>query len=374
MQVPRDGGITDGIWDKADTEAVSKALKDEQKKMSVVGGALLGRSLAELEDIAVATGQFLSNGERSWGLKAIKSKIFHIATAPDQTAKLLLQLEDNRVVETVGIPADEPAHPRLTVCVSSQVGCPMRCTFCATGKGGFARNLKVHEIVDQVLAVEEHFQRRVSNVVFMGMGEPLLNLSAVVAAQRCLNQDVGIGQRMITISTVGVPNAISRLAQLNLQSTLAVSLHAPNQKLREQLVPSAKAYPLEALMQDCASYFSQTSRRVSFEYVLLAGVNDQKAHAEELARLLRRWQPGSHVNLIPYNPIDDADYQRPSRNASQACRAPFSLSLFRAFAAVLREQRITVSIRQTRGLEASAACGQLRNAFQKSPYVEPLAA
>ncbi|KAH9702079.1 Elp3 domain-containing protein [Citrus sinensis] len=270
--------------------------------------------------------------------------------------QLLIKLEDNRLIETVGIPVEDEKGPmRLTACVSSQVGCPLRCSFCATGKGGFSRNLSSHEIVGQVLAIEEIFKHRVTNVVFMGMGEPMLNLKSVLEAHRCLNKDVQIGQRMITISTVGVPNTIKKLASYKLQSTLAISLHAPNQKLRESIVPSAKSYPLEAIMKDCRDYFQETSRRVSFEYALLAGVNDQVEHAVELAELLHEWGRGHHVNLIPFNPIEGSDYQRPYKKAVLA------------FAGALESHKITTSIRQTRGLDASAACGQLRNEFQKSP-------
>ncbi|XP_078435768.1 radical SAM superfamily protein isoform X2 [Wolffia australiana] len=298
------------------------------------------------------------DGLRDAGFRVGRSPVHRVATAADGTVKILLMLEDNRVVETVGIPVEiEKGPDRLTACVSSQVGCPLRCAFCATGKGGFSRNLQPHEIVDQVLAIEEIFQRRVTNVVFMGMGEPMLNLKSVLEAHRCLNKDIEIGQRMMTISTVGVPNTIKTLASHKLQSTLAVSLHAPNQELREKIVPSAKAYPLEALMVDCRDYFRETGRRVSYEYTLLAGVNDGVEHAEQLAALLHEFSRGSHVNLIPFNPIEDSEFRRPYKKA------------ILAFAAALEKKRVTVSVRQTRGLDASAACGQLRNEFQKKPLV-----
>ena len=248
------------------------------------------------------------------GFAVGRMPVHRVVAAPDGTAKMLLRLDDSRVVEAVGIPAEGvDGKQRLTACVSSQVGCPLRCSFCATGKGGFARNLRPHEMVGQVLALEELFAGRVSNVVFMGMGEPLLNLPALTSALRCLNKELGIGQRQITVSTVGVPNTIRRLAEQRLQVTLAISLHAPNQRLREQLVPSARAYPLEALLEDCVFYFKTTGRRVSFEYTLLAAVNDQPEHAAELAALLQRWGLGRHVNIIPYNPIQDSEYRRPSK-------------------------------------------------------------
>ncbi|MCC5638402.1 23S rRNA (adenine(2503)-C(2))-methyltransferase RlmN [Nostoc sp. CHAB 5844] len=271
-----------------------------------------------------------------------RSTIHYRKAAPDGTVKYLLQLTDGQIIETVGIPADK----RLTVCVSTQVGCPMACDFCATGKGGYKRNLARHEIVDQVLTVQEDFQERVSNVVFMGLGEPLLNVDHVLGAITSLNQDVGIGQRMLTVSTVGIRDRIRQFAQHHLQVTLAVSLHAPNQSLREQLIPSARNYPLEDLLAECREYVAITGRRVTFEYVLLAGVNDLPEHALELAQRLRGFQ--SHVNLIPYNPIQEVDYQRPSRDRIQA------------FVNVLQQQKIAVSVRYSRGLEADAACGQLR--------------
>uniref|UniRef100_A0A803R1T2 Radical SAM core domain-containing protein n=1 Tax=Cannabis sativa TaxID=3483 RepID=A0A803R1T2_CANSA len=315
------------------------------------------RKIRQVEDFSQLP-QAFRKGLQEAGWRVGRSPIHSSVTAADGTIKLLIKLEDNRLIETVGIPVvDEKGPMRLTACVSSQVGCPLRCSFCATGKGGFSRNLQPHEIVEQVLAVEEIFKHRVTNVVFMGMGEPMMNLKSVLEAHRCLNKDIQIGQRMITISTVGVPNTIKRLASHKLQSTLAVSLHAPNQKLRETIVPSAKSYPLNAIMNDCKNYFLETNRRVSFEYALLAGVNDAVEHAIELAELLQEWGRIYHVNLIPFNPIEGSEFKRPSKRQVSA------------FAAALESRKITVSTRQTRGLEANAACGQLRNKFQKDPLV-----
>ena len=271
-----------------------------------------------------------------------RSSLHYRSVAPDDTVKYLLKLADGEIVETVGIPSDK----RLTVCVSTQVGCPMACDFCATGKGVYKRNLTRAEIVDQVLTVQEDFQERVSNVVFMGMGEPLLNTKNVLLAIKSINQDMGIGARFITLSTVGIRDRILEVAQHQLQITLAVSLHAPNQALREQLIPSAKPYPIEDLLAECREYVEITGRRVSFEYVLLAGVNDLPEHALELSKRLRGFQ--SHVNLIPYNPIQEVDYKRPTRERIEA------------FVNVLQQQNTAVSVRYSRGLEADAACGQLR--------------
>ncbi|HEY9688941.1 MAG TPA: 23S rRNA (adenine(2503)-C(2))-methyltransferase RlmN [Coleofasciculaceae cyanobacterium] len=271
-----------------------------------------------------------------------RSELHHRSESRDGTVKFLLKMTDGQIVETVGI----PTRDRLTVCVSSQVGCAMACDFCATGKGGFVRNLSRSEILDQVLTVQEDFDRRVGNVVFMGMGEPLHNPAAVLSAARSINQDIGIGKRYITISTVGIPGRIRQLANERLQATLAVSLHAPNQALRESIVPSAASYPIEELIEDCRDYAAETGRRVTFEYILLAGVNDSYECMEELAELLHGFQ--AHVNLIPYNPIEEADYERPDPTR------------VRDFMQALDDRRIAVSIRRTRGLESDAACGQLR--------------
>jgi 23S rRNA (adenine2503-C2)-methyltransferase len=271
-----------------------------------------------------------------------RSELHHRSESRDGTVKFLLKMTDGQIVETVGI----PTRDRLTVCVSSQVGCAMGCDFCATGKGGFVRNLSRSEILDQVLTVQEDFDRRVSNVVFMGMGEPLHNPAAVLSAARSLNQDIGIGKRYITISTVGIPGRIRQLANERLQATLAVSLHAPNQALRESIVPSAASYPIEELIEDCRDYAAETGRRVTFEYILLAGVNDSYECMEELAELLHGFQ--AHVNLIPYNPIDEVDYKRPDPTR------------IRDFMQALDDRNVAVSIRRTRGLESDAACGQLR--------------
>lgn len=295
------------------------------------------------DDISVFSKQWRSSVSH---IPIGRSKVHLRSQAPDKTVKYLLQLADNQVVETVGIPTEK----RLTVCVSSQVGCAMACDFCATGKGGFSRNLSAGEIVDQVLTVQEDFKRRVSHIVFMGMGEPLLNTDNVLKAIELLNQDVGIGQRCITLSTVGIRSRIRKLARHELQVTLAVSLHASNQNLRAELIPSANTYSLTDLITECKEYVQVTGRRISFEYVLLAGVNDSPRQATELAQLLRGFQ--CHVNLIPYNPIAEADYERPSPRAIQA------------FVTTLQQQQIAVSVRYSRGLEANAACGQLRTTTQ----------
>ena len=342
--------------------------------------ALLGRSAAELQDWAVAQGEKSFRGRqlhdwlstkgahsleeitvlpKAWrrtlqdqGIEIGRLTEVHRSVAADATTKLLLSTDDSETIETVGIPSDQ----RLTVCVSSQVGCPMACRFCATGKGGLQRSLRTHEIVDQVLSVREAMDRRPSHIVFMGMGEPLLNSEAVLEAIRCFNTDLGIGQRRITVSTVGVPRTLPQLAELAMQRlgrvqfTLAVSLHAPNQALREELIPTAHAYPFDDLLDDCRHYLDATGRRVSFEYILLGGVNDHPDHASELADRVGGFQ--SHVNLIAYNPIDEEDFQRPEPRRIEAFRR------------ALERRGVAVSLRASRGLDQNAACGQLRRQRQ----------
>ncbi|MFK8181858.1 MAG: 23S rRNA (adenine(2503)-C(2))-methyltransferase RlmN [Phormidesmis sp.] len=355
------------------TEAPSaEALSNQAQPITAL--PLLGRSVESLTQWVVDHGQSAYRGKQlhQWiyqkGIRSLdevtvfskkwradvkhfpvgRSQLHYRSESPDGTIKYLLKLTDGHIIEAVGIPSPK----RLTVCVSSQIGCPMGCDFCATGKGGFARNLETYEIVDQVLTVQEDFQRRVSNIVFMGMGEPLLNTDNVVAAVRSLNQDIGIGQRMITVSTVGIPGHIRRLAEQQLQITLAVSLHASNQALRTQLIPSAQKYPLQALLDECRDYVKVTGRRVTFEYIVLADLNDQPEHAIELAHELRGFQ--SHVNLIPYNPITEVDYKRPTRQRVEA------------FTQQLKDKGIAVSVRYSRGLEKDAACGQLRASKEQS--------
>jgi 23S rRNA (adenine2503-C2)-methyltransferase len=356
----------------------SKAAPTIPEETAAIASPLLGQSLAELTTWVEAQGQPAYRGKQlhQWiyerGARSLeditvfsktwratiaavpvgRSHLYFQAQAPDGTVKYLLKLNDGHIIETVGIPTEK----RLTVCVSSQVGCPMACDFCATGKGGFLRNLATHEIVDQVMTVQEDFGQRVSNIVFMGMGEPLLNTANVVKAVRSLNQDIGIGQRFITISTVGIPGHIRRLAEEQLQVTLAVSLHASNQTLRQTLIPSARKYPLSDLIAECYDYVNITGRRVSFEYILLAGLNDHPEHAAELASLVGGFQ--SHVNLIPYNPISEVDYQRPSDRQIET------------FLQELKKRHIAVSVRYSRGLEKDAACGQLR--AQKLPSESPI--
>ena len=271
------------------------------------------------------------------------------------TTKLLYALDGGYTVESVVMRYPD----RSTLCISSQVGCPIGCPFCATGQGPFGRNLKAHEIVDQALDAARRLReegRRLSHVVFMGMGEPLANYDAVVEAVRMLAEPalLGLSPRRMVVSTSGLVPRMERLAQEGLPVTLAVSLHAARDELRDELVPINRKYPLGALSAAARAYASRTGRRVSYEWVLLAGVNDTERDADELARLLDRRL--SHVNLIPFNPVDGTPYQ-----ASEPARVA-------QFAQWLRSRRLNVTVRDTRGREADAACGQLRaRAMRDSP-------
>ncbi len=270
--------------------------------------------------------------------------------SPDGTLKLLLAWQDGATTESVMIPAAGDSG-RRTLCVSTQVGCDVGCRFCASGLDGVLRNLSVGEILGQALAVSRILAlrgERLSNVVFMGMGEPLANYNATVEAVRRLNAGwgLGIGQRKITISTVGLPKQIVRLAGEGLQTTLALSLHAASEELRARLIPWARRLSLAELLAACKLYLDKTGREITLEYCLLAGVNDRKRDLDDLARIARDLR--AHVNLMMYNPVAELPFERPVR------------SLAVAFLKGLRERGANVHLRESRGIEADAACGQLR--------------
>jgi 23S rRNA (adenine2503-C2)-methyltransferase len=262
----------------------------------------------------------------------------------DTTAKWLWRAADGAQVETVLM----QYTARATVCVSAQAGCAMGCTFCATGQAGFERHLSAGEIVEQVLRAQHASPQRVSNVVFMGMGEPLANVDAVLDACTRLHDDVGISARHLTVSTVGVVPGIERLTEFELPVTLAVSLHAPDDALREQLVPLNRRYPLAAVLDAARAYAERKGRRVSFEYACISGVNDLPQHAAALAGRLTGFRGGAHVNLIPLN--GTAGY--PGR--------PSDAGRIAVFADRLRTAGVQATVRRNRGTTIDAACGQLR--------------
>jgi 23S rRNA (adenine2503-C2)-methyltransferase len=270
--------------------------------------------------------------------------------APDRTDKLLLACPDGRKVECVLMAEDD----RRTVCISTQVGCGMGCVFCASGLKGVERNLTRGEILEQVLRLRNLLPPgdRLTNVVVMGMGESLANLDNLVAAldRLCSPEGLGLGQRRVTISTVGLPEKMRKLAALDRQYHLAVSLHAPTEALRNDLVPVNEKVGLAAVMDAADEYFRRSGRQVTFEYVLLRGVNDRPQDAAALAALLESRK--AHANLIPYNPVPGLPFERPE---------PESVA---RFVRTLKARRVSVSVRKTKGRQIDAACGQLRRRFE----------
>ena len=290
-----------------------------------------------------------------------RARVAAESVAQDGTRKLLLTWPDDQSVETVWIPEAD----RHTACLSSQVGCPVGCRFCASGMAGVQRNLTAGEIVEQALRVRrlvtaagveaaDSAGYRLSNIVLMGMGEPLANYDAVVQAIRILNAPwgLGIGARKITLSTVGLPKQIRRLADEGLQLNLALSLHAPDQALREELVPWGKV-PISELLDACAYYFEQTGREVTLEYVLLDGVNVEQRHAAQLAKIVRKLR--CNVNLLRYNPVPGLPYGRPSAETAYE------------FQRELRGHGVNAHLRTSRGQDIDAACGQLRRRTADAP-------
>jgi 23S rRNA (adenine2503-C2)-methyltransferase len=276
-----------------------------------------------------------------------------IVSDDGDTTKLLLELSDGSSVETVLMqyePTKIGGHPRSTICVSTQIGCAMGCVFCATGQMGFETNLKAEHIVSQVIHFAKLLEQRgehVTNLVFMGMGEPMANYDEMIRAVKILTHDrgFGLGQRHITISTIGITSGIEKLADENLQIGLAISLHAPNNELRKKLVPTAGPHSVEDIIESGRKYFKKTGRRVTFEYALMEGINDSPEIAQELAHLLHG--NGSHVNIIPINPTA-GDFKRPSEK-----------NVFE-FEEILRKSGVNCTVRIEKGTEISAACGQLR--------------
>jgi 23S rRNA (adenine2503-C2)-methyltransferase len=279
-----------------------------------------------------------------------------------QTIKWLWTLAGGAQVETVLMHYPD----RSTVCISSQAGCAMACQFCATGQGGFDRQLSSGEIVEQVVAAQREARqgerRRITNVVFMGMGEPLANYDRVWEALRRLHGDLGISARHLTVSTVGVVPGIRRMAGEDLPVNLAVSLHAANDTLRDELVPINRRYPLSDLIEACGTYLDAKGRRLSFEWAVIDGVNDTERDATELAALALPL--GAHVNLIPLNPT-------PGGLAGGLKASP--PERVAAFAAALRARRVNATVRRNRGTDIDAACGQLAarqpRASQHAPRV-----
>ena len=314
------------------------------------GGAA---EFARMTDLPQSAREALSS---HFSLSALTAVETH-TDSRDGTAKILARLNDgDHPIECVLLPDTQ----RVSVCLSTQAGCPMGCTFCATGTQGLTRNLSAAEIVGQFLLLQAHSPRRISHIVLMGMGEPLLNYDAVLRAVQLLNAECGIAMRHITLSTVGIVPNIDKLAAENLQLTLAVSLHAPTDELRTRLVPVNKTYPIAALMTACRRYAEATHRRLTFEYVLLREVNDRPEDAHALAKLMQG-MPAA-VNVIPYNPTAVFEpFGRPE---------PARIAAFRA---ILERAGVVVTQRKERGQQIAAACGQLvTEAAWQRPVKRPL--
>ncbi len=272
----------------------------------------------------------------------------------DGTSKHLIELHDGDLVESVLIPTEN----RLTLCVSTQVGCKFGCRFCASGANGFTRNLSSGEMLAQVLLAERATAtRRISHIVLMGMGEPLDNLKNMIEAVKMMNCELGlnIGWRRITISTIGVPNTVNEVVEQTPQVGLSFSLHAPNDAIREQIVPSNKAFPVAGLIEAAEEYFRATGRLPTFEYVLFDRLNSEASHAKALAALLKSVR--CKVNLIPFNQTPNSDFSAPS--AGNVAR----------FLSILEKSGVKVTIRHSKGSDIAAACGQLVR--QKSKVESP---
>lgn len=271
-----------------------------------------------------------------------RPKIIKTDISADGTTKYLLQLTDGETIETVLLLYEN----RTSICVSTQVGCGVGCAFCATGAGGFVRNLTFGEIAEQVLIVQAASGRRVSHVVFMGMGEGLLNFDNLIKSIHLLNREVGIAMRHITVSTVGIIPAMNRLADMNLQLTLALSLHAPYDALRQKLIPVAKTYSIDEIIEASANYSKKTGRKMTVEYILLDGVNDSDECAMHLARLVKKIF--ATVNIIPYNSVEGKGFKCPPGER------------IKRFKSCLKSCGIECTQRLERGGRISGACGQLR--------------
>lgn len=300
------------------------------------------KSVSSIDEMTNLSKDFREQLKQTASVTETKIKVKQVSK--DGTIKYLIEYPDGECVETVLMRFDNRAN--LTACVSSQVGCAVNCSFCATGKGGFKRNLTYKEIIEQVLSIQRDTGLKVTNIVFMGQGEPLLNLDNVLKALDIFNNDFQIGARRITISTSGIIPGILRLADCELQSTLAISLHAPNHKLRSELMPIENKYTIDELKKALLLYVEKTGRRITVEYILIHGFNDTPEVAKELAHLLKDLK--CNINLIPYNSVIENDYKKPSDNDVMK------------FKYLLEHSGKKVTVRLERGADIDAACGQLR--------------
>ena len=279
-------------------------------------------------------------------------EVVRVLGSRDTTRKFLFRLGDGNLIESVLIPASPALYgqksDRRTICISTQVGCAYGCKFCASGLEGFSRNLRANEIIDQMIAVERESGDKIDNIVFMGMGEPLANFDNVLRAIRIINAPwgLGIGARRITVSTSGLAPQIRKLGDEPLQIRLAVSLHGATDKVRDQIMPINRRYNLDTLFSACDYYVAHRKQRLTFEYILIEGVNDSDEQAVALVQHARRLT--AKVNLIPYNTVEGLPWSRPLRNRQEM------------FLSILRAEGIATTLRREKGHDIDAACGQLR--------------
>ena len=297
------------------------------------------KNIDEMTDLSV---KFRDELKKVSLVTDVKIKVKQVSS--DGTIKYLIEYPDGECVETVLMRFDNRAN--LTACVSSQIGCAVNCSFCATGKRGFIRNLTYKEIIEQVLTIQRDTGLKVTNIVFMGQGEPLLNLDNVLKAMEIFNENFQIGARRLTVSTSGIVPQIYKLAENDMQSTLAISLHAPNHEIRKKIMPIENKYDMKELKKALKKYVDKTGRRITIEYLLIKDLNDSADAAKELAEYLSDIK--CNINLIPYNPTAKNDYQRPSNNSIQK------------FKYLLEHSGKKVTVRLERGADIDAACGQLR--------------
>jgi 23S rRNA (adenine2503-C2)-methyltransferase len=342
---------------------------------------LIGKTQAELVDLFTEMGhpRFRAEQVHQWlyvkcvqsfdemlnlskGFRQHLAERFQIGTlqiaskqvSEDGTVKYLFQCADGNVIESVLMYFEERGSYAL--CVSTQVGCAINCSFCATGKMGLKRHLSASEIVEQYVQVQADSGKEIRNVVYMGQGEPLHNYENTVKSLRILNESCEVGMRRITVSTSGLVDHIDKLAEEEMPLTLALSLHAPNNEIRSRIMPINKRWPLETLIPSLERYLASTNRRLTMEYIMIDGINDQPEHAHQLGQLIQHLK--CNINLIPYNPIAKdlpraVDYKRSSNNA------------IRTFMMILLDRyHKKVTVRLERGVDIDAACGQLANRFQ----------
>ena len=316
-------------------------LKGSKFRAKQIHNWIYSKSVSSIDEMTNLSKDFRENLKKVATIT--ESKIKTKQTSSDGTLKYLIEYPDGECVETVLMRFDNRAN--LTACVSSQVGCAVNCSFCATGKRGFIRNLTYQEIIEQVLTIQRDTGLKVTNIVFMGQGEPLLNLNNVLKSIEIFNNDFQIGARRITISTSGIVPQINKLAEYELQSTLAISLHAPNHKLRKTIMPIENKYPLDELKKSLLKYVEKTGRRITIEYILIKDFNSDINSAKELAEFLKEIK--CNINLIPYNDVTNTGYTKPSNNEIMK------------FKYLLEHSGKKVTVRLERGADIDAACGQL---------------